>query len=333
MAPQIVLLMPFPVFRCNVSTNWLWKLPRPRTPSVHGRSNSWRTPQPLPKTRGCYINTADIPSWNQSTPSVLWSIYYPTLPSFTTYPMLFLLLYGSPGFLQTIKVYPAGIHLEHQERGFEDPTKDELLQLLCTGIQRSQGAQTCTRLPITITVLQTLKSQLRIDSAFSLLEKRLLWAAFTMAFYGFLRASEFATPSLEWQHVQRTDNAYTIFIEQSKTDPFRCGHSITIYASSTSTCPVKALHLYAEVVPQHQGNAPIFKGGRFSPLTASNSHIQYVIFSRAHHITNSITPATVFEVVQQPLLLQHACQIGSLKPLADGTAMLTRCTYSHPQRC
>jgi len=36
---------------------------------------------------------------------------------------------------------------------------------------------------------------------------------------------------------------YTIFIEQSKTDPFRCGHSITIYASGTSTCPVKALQL------------------------------------------------------------------------------------------
>ena len=84
-----------------------------------------------------------------------------------------------------------------------------------------------------------------------------------MTFYGFLRASEFATPSLKWQHVQRTGNVYTIFIEQSKTDPFHCGHSIT---SSTSTCPVRALRLYAEAVPQHQGNAPIFKGSRFSPL-------------------------------------------------------------------
>ena len=144
---------------------------------------------------------------------------------------------------KTVKVYLAGIRLEHLERGFEDPTKDELLQLLCTGIKRSQGAQTRTHLPITITVLQTLKSQLCLDSAFSPLEKRLLWAAFTMAFYGFLRATELATPSLKWQHVQRTGNAYIIFIEQSKTYPFRCGHSITIYASGTSTCPVRALRL------------------------------------------------------------------------------------------
>ena len=48
---------------------------------------------------------------------------------------------------KTIKVYLAGIHLEHLERGFEDPTKDELMQLLCTGIKRSQGAQTHTCLP------------------------------------------------------------------------------------------------------------------------------------------------------------------------------------------
>jgi len=87
-----------------------------------------------------------------------------------------------------------------------------------------------------------------------------------MAFYWVLRASEFAAPSLKWQYVQRTGNAYTIFIEQSKTDPFCCGHSMSIYASGTSTCPVKALQLYAEAVPQHQGNATIFKGGRFSPL-------------------------------------------------------------------
>ena len=151
-----------------------------------------------------------------------------------------------------------------------------------------------------------------------------------MVFYRFLRASEFATLSLKWQHVQRTGNAYTIFIEQSKADPFHCGHSITIYASSTSTCPVRALQLYAEAVLQHQGNSPIFKDSRFSLF---EPHIQFVTFCRAHHILNSTTPATVFEMVQQPPLLQQACQISSLKPLADGAVMFTSCTYTHPQRC
>ena len=60
---------------------------------------------------------------------------------------------------KTIKVYLAGIQLEHLNRGLEDLTKDELLHLLCTGIKRSQGTQTHNHFPITINVLQTLKSQ------------------------------------------------------------------------------------------------------------------------------------------------------------------------------
>ena len=167
---------------------------------------------------------------------------------------------------KTIKVYLAGIRLEHIERGLEDPTKDELLHLLCTGIKRSQGASSRTRLPITITVLQTLKSQLRLDQSFSFLEKRLLWAAFTLAFYGFLRASEFATPSLVWQHIQLASDKYTLFIPQSKTDPFRHGHTITIHASGTSTCPVRALQLYIAAILPLEEHSPVFKGGRFLPL-------------------------------------------------------------------
>ena len=49
------------------------------------------------------------------------------LPASTTYPTLFLLLYGLPGFLQNHQGNLAGIRLEHLERGFEDLTKDELL--------------------------------------------------------------------------------------------------------------------------------------------------------------------------------------------------------------
>ena len=114
---------------------------------------------------------------------------------------------------KTIKVYLAGIRLEYLERGLEDPTKDELLQLLCTGIKRSQGVSKHNRLPVTINVLQTLKSQLRHDPSFSPLEKRLLWAAFILAFYGFLQASKFANPNLTWQHIHLAANRYTVFIE------------------------------------------------------------------------------------------------------------------------
>ena len=89
--------------------------------------------------------------------------------------------------------------------------------------QRSQGAHTHTHLPITINALKTLKSQFCSNPSFSPLEKRLLWAAFTLAFYGFLRASEFSTAALIWQHIYLETDRYTVSIEQSKTNPFHCG--------------------------------------------------------------------------------------------------------------
>ena len=145
---------------------------------------------------------------------------------------------------KTIKVYLTRIRLEHLERGCQDPTNDELLLLLCKGIKRSQGTTRRTRLPITINILRTLKTKLREESSYSLLEKRLLWSAFTLAFYGFLRASEFATPDLSWSNVQLNPNKVVVFIQQSKTDPFCNGHTITICSTDTSTCPVRAITQY-----------------------------------------------------------------------------------------
>ena len=122
-----------------------------------------------------------------------------------------------PGVIQNYQGIPCW-HTpgSHRKRGFEDPTKDELPHLLCTGIKRSQGVSSHTRVTITITVLQIPKSKLSLDPSFSPLEKNLLWAAFTLAFYGFLRASEFATPNLTWQHIQLAGDRYTVLIEQSK---------------------------------------------------------------------------------------------------------------------
>ena len=168
------------------------------------------------------------------------------------------------------------------KRGLEDPTKDELL---CTGIKRSQGVSKHNCLPVTINVLQTLKSQLQ--------KKRLLWAAFILAFYGFLRASEFATPNLTWQHIHLAADRYTVFIEQSKTDPFCSGHIIAIHATGTSTCPVRALRLYTEATTPLQDNKPVFKGGKFSPLdrqhlTKSIQHLlQNTQYSHQHYSSHS----------------------------------------------
>ena len=167
---------------------------------------------------------------------------------------------------KTLKVYLAAIRLMHIENGFPDPTTDESLHLVCRGIRCQQSGSECTRLPITINLLRTLKFQLRSSNK-SLLDQRLLWAAFTVLFYGFLRASECL--SLTWSDVLIHDDHITITLQQSKTDPFRRGQSIKVYSSLTTTCPVKALTNYANSIAAKQPHHFVFSAGTFLPLSRS----------------------------------------------------------------
>ena len=82
----------------------------------------------------------------------------------------------------------------------------------------------------------------------------MLWAAACTGFFGFLRAGEFTTPSLQAYnpdvHLSLGDlvlDSHTnptlvrVRIKQSKTDPFR--HGVNIYLGTTvkDLCPVQAL--------------------------------------------------------------------------------------------
>jgi len=160
----------------------------------------------------------------------------------------------------------AAIRLRHIEQGFYDPTTDNLLQLVCRGIHRQQGDNQRIRQPITLNILRTLKEKLR-ESTYTFAEKLMLWAAFTIAFYGFMRVSEYV--NLCWCDVTCSEDCISIVLHQSKTDPFRHGHTIQIYKTNSSTCPHKALIHYKTVVSNANTSpdAFIFQAGRFNPLS------------------------------------------------------------------
>ena len=98
----------------------------------------------------------------------------------------------------SIKVYLAAVFLLHRKAGIRSPTQhNPALQLALRGILRQHSARARkTRLPITQTMLNHILTHLQKCHKQSQYDCTMLSAALSLlAFYGFLRASEFTTPS------------------------------------------------------------------------------------------------------------------------------------------
>lgn len=152
----------------------------------------------------------------------------------------------------------------HLEQNFEDPLKEApLLKYTCNGTKCSgiQPSKPRQREPITIPILHKLKAQLQAHYNFNRFDKRLPWAAFTLAFYGFLRGGELTTSSLHNFNPLRdlsvddvviSSDCLRFTIKQSKTDQFQQTVSRTIPAMGTSTCPVRAMTQYLKLRSTHR---------------------------------------------------------------------------------
>lgn len=151
----------------------------------------------------------------------------------------------------SIKTYLAAVRYKNIELGFSlDFEKLNLLHLLLRGVKRSKGELVRPqRLPITLPLMKSLKGSLR-TAFYNYQDRIMLWAAFTTAFFGFLRSSEFCSQSktsfdpcstLLVSDVSYSDGIFLLVIKVSKADPFRRGQSIRLAPSGTSVCPVRAL--------------------------------------------------------------------------------------------
>ena len=163
-------------------------------------------------------------------------------------------------------MYLSGIRLAHIERGLSDPTESTSLHLVGRGIRCQQGDSRRVRLPITINLLCLLKEQLQTSTCYTPIEQRMLWALFTQAFYGLFITSELLS-NLSWSDFTLSLNQMSITLRQSKTDPFRCGQIIHIFATGSSTCPIRAMTIYHNFISNKDSIDPVFHAGRFQPLT------------------------------------------------------------------
>jgi len=181
--------MQFLVFRWSDFSNWSpWQI-QLQTPSLLGQWNHSPMPPAMPISLHCHLNQANL---RIATSKAYTSFQcfcnqccIQSFPSSSLTLSYFCVRESHRVFYYTLKVYLSGIQLRHIEEGFRAPALDPSLQLAC----RARWP-TRTRLPITINLLCALKHALH-QSHYSLAEQRMLWATFTLAFYGFQRTSEY----------------------------------------------------------------------------------------------------------------------------------------------
>ena len=138
----------------------------------------------------------------------------------------------------SIKVYLSGVRVLHIEQGFPDPLANCLcFQRVIHGIKHSRSSSSSSRFPITDDLMLVTWRSLDLR----LPDHLMFWAACSLAYFGFLHASEFTAPSLASfspsYHLGVQDIAVDslsapscmrLRIKGSKTDPFRKGAFINI---------------------------------------------------------------------------------------------------------
>ena len=172
----------------------------------------------------------------------------------------------------TIRVYLTAIRSVHVTEGKHNTFESQLtprLLLVMKGIRKltDTSKPPRVRLPITSDILQGIHTVLSAEP--HLYFSKMMWAACCMAFFGFLRSSEFTVPAQNHYdpevHLSLSDitldkrcfpTMVCVHIKQSKTDPFRQGAHIYLGRTYQTICPVKAIVSYLTVRGSKPG--PIF---------------------------------------------------------------------------
>ena len=157
----------------------------------------------------------------------------------------------------TIKLYLSAVRNLHISCGHGNPLQGKLLlHKVLRGILRYQGRSRILRQPVTPRVLAAIQPILR--TWLGEWDFTMIWAAFTLAFFAFLRCSEFTYPGTN-QFRPRFDlstdcvsfhpslaspQQMFVFLKASKTDVYRQGHTLVIACSPSPVCAVTAMRNY-----------------------------------------------------------------------------------------
>ena len=163
---------------------------------------------------------------------------------------------------KTLKLYLSAVKFQNIELGFSKMTQ---LQLTLRGTKRTLGAHGSRKphIPISIVTMRLLKRYI-FRSKPTNHNKLIFWSVCILAFFGFLRSSEYVSTSTSNYSKDRTllhvlikKGRIHLTIKASKTDPFREGVTLLIGPTHHSICPVRALKRYLAKSPFPSG--PLYK--------------------------------------------------------------------------
>lgn len=162
-----------------------------------------------------------------------------------------------------IKVYLCGVRHSFIKSHSIDPLVDATgkpylkLQLVLRGIQKSSPKNSDPRLPITIDILRDMGSVLSKHGIFGHYTNTLVASVITLAFWGFLRCSEFTVNGSHFDPESnltigdilwsKDKSSFDLKLKKSKTDPFRSGVTIQFYSMEGNVCPVATMKDYMNV--------------------------------------------------------------------------------------
>lgn len=204
-------------------------------------------------------------------------------------------------------MYTAAVASLHRQHGLPDPTRhNHRLKLVLRGAIRAHCLNTATvrrkRHPITLNILALLLGRLRHSQSYNKHDKHMLSAAFTLAFYGFLRISEFTIPARKRFNPHIHPTTADIFcskrhfhyrLKMSKTDQLHRGQTILLPRSRGSTCPHAAMKAYLKHGKLTRRPRPLFTFSTGTPLTRGSclKHLRYLLkrlgYNPKHYNTHS----------------------------------------------
>ena len=224
-----------------------------------------------------------------------------------------LLLYVSFLHCQKLKassifVYLSAVRSYHVMNGFSNPLEGcHRLDLAMKSIERSDQPPK-GKLPITMEIMSKLSKVIRYKHAY---QDSMVWAAMNLAFFGFLRASEFTVSSpgnfdsnvhlcvghISFHSVQKLPYV-KICIKASKTDVKQNGFQLVLGCSGTEVCAYCSILLFygfRSTADNFVTHAPFFYLDH-KPLTRSGFVVQVRNFLSKIQIQSSLYTGHSFRV-------------------------------------